>query len=248
MAQQGLMNNGASSQCYCGANHAQGNAGTARDNSQPANTVFQGGLPTTPESDIISTIKTIVNELSNTLSFARVSSNSGSQAENVTQNTATNNTTGNDSTDQANNESLDDFIISLIEQLLATLEGLMGAGDNSNSENNPPASGNNPSTPTTPVISIDPSTILDNSVANESGGEVSNYDEMTQAEQKLVAQLYELIAFMTDVGDNLEETGNSRISSLIGYLEQQLDEEWHRTRHDNMLYALIQFLERYKDR
>ncbi len=243
MAQQGLINNGASSQCYCGANHAQGNAGTARDNSQPANTVFQVGLPITPESDIISTIKTIVNELSNTLSFARASSDSDSQTENMTQNTGAS-TTGNDSTDQANNEGLDDFIISLIEQLLATLESLMGGA----SENNPPASGDNPSTSTTPVIPIDPSTILDNSVANESDGEVSNYDEMTQAEQKLAAQLYELIAFMTDVGDNLEETSNARISSLIGYLDQQLDEEWHRSRHDNMLYALIQFLERYRDR
>ena len=179
MAQQGLINNGASSQCYCDANHAQDNAGTTRVNSQPADTVFQVGQPIISENDIISTIKTIVNELSNTLSFARASNNNSSQTENM----GANNTTGNDSTDQANNEGLDDFIISLIEQLLATLEGLMGGGDN-NSENNPPASGNNPSTPTT-VIPIDPSTILDNSVANENDGEVSNYDEMTLTEQKL---------------------------------------------------------------
>ena len=70
---------------------------------------------------------------------------------------------------------------------------------------------------------------------------------MTPDEQKLVMQLYELIELSRNVGDNLEETGNTKLSNLIGFLEQQLDEKWHQTRHDNMVLSLIQFLERYKD-
>lgn len=230
---QGVITNGASSQCYCGTNHMLDNTG-----AQPTNNVFQGGLPANLEGDIFSAIEIIVNKLSANLTIA--DDYSSQVSDNAVQNIAAN-AAGSDPTSQANNENegFDDFIISLIEQLLETLEGLMGGGDN-----NDPTLGNIPSTP---VIPVDSSITLDDSIATENAGEIPNFDDMTLAEQKLVMQLYELIEFMNNVGDNLEETSSTRISNLIGYLDQQLDEQWHRNRSDNMILSLIQFLERYRD-
>jgi hypothetical protein len=250
---QGLINNGASSQCCCNANHTLANAGaqpstSSTYNRQPSNNAFQGNLPSNPESDIFAAIGVIINALSKHFAAKNVENNDPlPPPENATQNTDVDAASSN-STDQANNdnEGLDDFIISLIEQLLETLEGLMG-GNESNNDNNTPTSENNSSTSTTPTTPTDPLTILDDTVDNNSADGIINLNGMTLAQQKLAAQLYELIEFMTGVGDNLEETGNDRISNLIGYLDQQLEEQWYRTRRDEMVLSLIQFLERYRD-
>jgi hypothetical protein len=250
---QGVINNGASGYCCCCCtnNHTLADTGvlpgtSATHNHQADNDAFQNNPLSKLRGDVFVAIGGVINALSSHF-VAKSAESSNPLPSPHTRNTAQNNSSvavaGGNSIDQANNdnEGMDDFIISLIEQLLETLEGLMGSVESNNTSTPDNSSSATPATPT------DPLTILNDAANNSSANGMANLNGMRDSQQKLAAQLYELIEFMGDVGDNLEETGNDRISNLIGYLDQQREEQWYRNRRDEMILSLIQFLECYKD-
>ena len=148
--------------------------------------------------------------------------------------------TANNSIISPDKEALDGFIISLIEQLLATLERLLGDGSQQGNTkaNNHSATNLHSNNEAISANLSSPST------NNFYGGKVTLKSE--EKEQHFEAQLYALIEFMNGVNDNLEEISNDRVSGLIGYLEQEYEEKKYQNRRDNMVASLMLFLEEYR--
>jgi hypothetical protein len=219
----GVVHTGVSAH-YCGSVQHQASS-DLRVRSQSPSTIFQHGMPArsdkndASENAMLASIETVINDLSHLISLDNK----------TVQNASASNNTG----DLAYNDELDSLLISLIEQLLATLQNLVR--DDREEENTVATSeaGNTLATGA-------PSLLID-----------TRYEDIVtpeDPEHPLEVQLYLLIEFMHKVNDNLQDTGDDRISELIGHLEQEYKEQRYRNRRNNMMTVLIQFLDEYKNR
>jgi hypothetical protein len=164
------------------------------------------------KSNILDSIETVINGLSSLIPDANK--------------TAQSTTATNDSSYIVNDETWDDFLISLIEQLLETLQDLVR---DEREDATATSEVTNTLITNAPVISVN---------SEQMGVAISK-----KPQHSLELQLYSLIEFMQDVNDNLQEAGDDRVSELMGYLEQEYEEQRYQDRRNNIMRVLSQFLE-----